>query len=749
MKKLILTLVTAIITGCNAAIMAQCPVFSTSPWPNVSYNLDATPWPLELHISGDTTGAQVQWYRYLRNTQTEADAVPYNGPGGNTVSECYPQTDIAVRNTWYNYYCVLISPSCPDGVQSQTFDVQVANGSDCMTMDGTSFVIQTAPSSYNEGETITLTAYYSGYGGFHYFIWYFNGDTLREDANHIIYNDPDNFNYSVLTIPASEVTDAGSYSVSVMDGPGCVKFTASAKTITVKPNEYLVFDDHNDTHVWSDPKNWWPNYNRIPLQTDTAAIRTRCNVDIADARVGNLTIDMTGDTALVIAPQGALTIAKRLYQCKAGDLLIQADETGNGALILAAGNNNIPATVQFYALSEQMGSAAPVWQYMGYPMQGSPLLAEAYPGAELYEWTNTPNMKIGGNWQKADETTEHAEAFTGYCMTEPAKRIYSFSGMLNNPATKSLSVPYNDQGTYPGFAFMANSWVAPIDIAKLDVADFGAADATVYIMNAGTYAQAQTQQPNMSLDGTATDPGQYNAIPVHAASYLPAALSAIPPMQGFFVHTNAATTLKLDYNKAVYIPALTKVSTTPTRAPQTTNHKLQTTNVESMIRLHVSGFGSEDEVYLIEGKEFSRAFENGWDGRKVRSERSAVSMAVLSEDGPLAIAALPQLEGTEILFEGGNHKTYPITSSLSPQGEPEGAFLLDKESGEYTELTEGATYTFKCGAEPRRFVITKRSGQIEDDQTAEEIAPYKFIQNGILYIRLGDRLYDGTGLLLK
>ena len=719
--------------------MAQCPVFSTSPWPNVSYNLDATPWPLELHISGDTTGAQVQWYRYLRNTQTEADAVPYNGPGGNTVSECYPQTDIAVRNTWYNYYCVLISPSCPDGVQSQTFDVQVANGSDCMTMDGTSFVIQTAPSSYNEGETITLTAYYSGYGGFHYFTWYLNGDTLQEDANHIIYNDPDNFNYSVLTIPASEVTDAGSYSVSVMDGPGCVKFTASAKTITVKPNEYLVFDDHNDTHVWSDPKNWWPNYNRIPLQTDTAAIRTRCNVDIADARVGNLTIDMTGDTALVIAPQGALTIAKRLYQCKAGDLLIQADETGNGALILAAGNNNIPATVQFYALSEQMGSAAPVWQYMGYPMQGSPLLAEAYPGAELYEWTNTPNMKIGGNWQKADETTQHAEAFTGYCMTEPAKRIYSFSGMLNNPATKSLSVPYNDQGTYPGFAFMANSWVAPIDIAKLDVADFGAADATVYIMNAGTYAQAQTQQPNMSLDGTATDPGQYNAIPVHAASYLPAALSAIPPMQGFFVHTNAATTLKLDYNKAVYTPALTKVSTTPTRAPQTTNHKLQTTNVESMIRLHVSGFGYADELYILLGEEFSDSFENGWDGRKAYG-RSPLSIAAMTEDGPMAVAAMKQIKELPLQIEGGLDKYYTITISLPIQGELEGVFLYDKETGIYTPLTDGAQYTYTHTGESDRLAIVEMAGD-----AAQRDKAVKYIRQGHLYMEIEGAIYDALG----
>lgn len=735
MKKRILTLFSVLYIGFAASVFAQCPVFTTSPWPNVSYNLNATPWPLELHVLGDTTGAQIQWYWYLRDSQTEADAVPFPGPGANTVSECYPKTDASVRNTWYNYFCIVTTTACPGGIKSQTFDVQVANGSDCMTMDGTSFTIQSAPSTYDEGQTITLTAYYSGYGGFHYFTWFFNGDTLREDANHIIYNDPDNFNYSVLTIPASEVTDAGSYSVSVMDGPDCVKFTASSKTITVKPHEYLVFDDNNGSHIWSDPKNWWPNYNRIPLQADTAVIRSRCYVDIAEARVGSLTMDMTGDTALIIRPSAALTVTRKLYQCKPGDLLIQADASGNGALVLAPGNNNIPATVQFYALSEQKGSVAPVWQYMGYPLQDQPLLSEAYPGAELYEWTNTPNMAIGGNWQTIDAGTTKANAFTGYCMTEPAKRSYTFSGLLNNPATKTLAVPYNDQGTYPGFAFLANSWVAPIEIAKMDIADFGAADATVYIMNTGTYAQAEAQQPSMSDAATGTDPGQYNAIPVHAASYLPNALSVIPSMQGFFVHTAAATTLRLDYNKAVYTPALTKVNTTPTRAPALQHFAL--------LQLRVSGFGYSDQVYILLGDQFSNAFDNGWDGRKAYG-RSPLSIAALTEDGPMAVAATPLSGDLPIRIEGGLDKYYTITVSLPLQGEPEGVLLYDKEEGFYMPIADGAEYTFTYTGVSDRFAIVRAPGRRDQNDKA-----VKYIRNNHLYIEQSGVIYDAFGCKIK
>ena len=469
-------------------------------------------------------------------------------------------------------------------------------------------------------------------------------------------------------------------------------------------------------------------------------------MDIAEAATYDLTFD--GGT-ISVNPAGALLVVHKVLQYQPNAFSVLSDATGNGALVLGPENTDLAATVTFYSRAANKDELYPTWQYIGSPLQESLSIHESYPEAVLYEWSNIPNAKTGGNWQRIDSLAGVVAPFTGYCMTQRNTTTYSLQGTLNDPALKSINIPYNDKGSYPGFAFVANSWVAPIDIASLEPGDFGAADATVYIMNAGTYEEA-IQQQQKAATGTGAAAGQYNTIPVHAASYLPNALSVIPPMQGFFVHTNQATTLNLDYTKAVYTPALTKVSTTPTRAPALSPPDgLSSLSVSGLLSIKVSGFGSEDEVYLLEGQNFSYAFDNGWDGRKARSEKSAVSMAVLSEAGPLAVAALPQLEGTEILFEGGNHKTYTITVSLPLQGEPDGAFLLDKESGEYTELTEGATYTFKCGAAPRKFVITKRGGSEEENEQSEEIKPYKFIQNGILYIRIGERRYDGTGLLVK
>ena len=522
---------------------------------------------------------------------------------------------------------------------------------------------------------------------------------------------------------------------------------SATATLSVVEAE-LVFDDKNGTHIWSDSKNWWPAYNRIPNTGDSAIIRKSCLVDIDNAVTKDLTIDMTSGTALTIQPAGALLVVQHILQAQQGQILVQADANHNGALVVGPENTDLPADVMFFARSENKEELYPVWQYMGSPVQESLNIDQSYQGAVFYEWTNTPNRQRGGNWQRVDSLSGSLKPFTGYCMTQTKQKTYTLQGTLNNPVRKEIALPHNDQGPYPDFAFVANSWVAPIDISQMDVADFGAADATVYIMNTGTYEEVIQQQSNASAAGTGAARGQYNTIPVHAASYVAGGLTVIPPMQGFFVHAKEETTLALDYNRVVYTPALTKVNTTATRAPK--NDKSPISNiqsVESVLRLTVSGFNAQDEVYLLANEQFTTRFENGWDGYKARSDKSPVSLAVLSEDGPLAVAALPELEHTELTFDGGNHKSYTITISSQFSALGSQLYLLDKESGVYTELADGATYTFQCGAATRRFVITRKNEPMENDQEVEE-KPYKFIHEGLLYIRKGDRLYNATGGLV-
>ncbi|MCQ2342016.1 MAG: immunoglobulin domain-containing protein [Paludibacteraceae bacterium] len=505
----------------------------------------------------------------------------------------------------------------------------------------------------------------------------------------------------------------------------------------------LIFDDKNGTHVWSDVKNWWPSYKRLPHYKDSAIVQQPCQVDIADAQTGDLTFDLkSAGIPLTIRPTGALTINHLLMNYNPGDIIVRADATGNGALVLWEENVNIPATVEFYARSKDVQLLQTVWQYMGYPLNDSPLISNAYPAASMYEWTNTPNRKLGGNWQRVDSLAGVVKPFSGYCMTEDKEKTYTFSGTLNDPVLTTVDVPYNDMGTYPGFAFIANSWVAPIDIARLDVADFGAADATVYIMNTGTYFEAVDQQVNMSRSGTASARGQYNAIPVHAASYLAGSLKSIPPMQGFFVHTNQTTQLKLDYQKSVFDAVGHRSTVEPTRAPA----RKAASDIEPVVcHLRVSGFGQEDEVYLLVSDRFTKQFDNAWDGRKAHSELSDVCMSVQSQNDELAVAALPELEGTMVNFVGGNHKTYTITIDCPNEVDMQNLYLWNMSKDTYTPLMNGEQCVFKCSALPESFQIVRKGEQIEEQEEPIE----KFIYRETLYIRRGNQLYNACGQKLR
>jgi len=516
---------------------------------------------------------------------------------------------------------------------------------------------------------------------------------------------------------------------------------SASVTITVIEAE-LVFDDKHGTHVWSDPGNWWPTYKRIPHYLDSAILRAPCQVDIADAQTNDLTFDVTSGKPLTILPTGALTVNHLMIGNKAGDILVKADATGNGALVLYEENVNVSATVEFYARSKDRTELQTIWQYMGYPLSDQPLITNAYPKAAMYAWTNTPNRKLGGNWQRLDSLSGQVSPFSGYCMTEDKEQVYTFSGVLNDPVRTTVDVPYNDQGTYPGFAFISNSWVAPIDIARMEVSDFGAADATVYIMNTGTYFEALSQQVNISRSGQASARGQYNAIPVHAASYLAGSLSTIPPMQGFFVHTKAATQMVLDYPKAVFDAVGHRSTVNPTRSPA---RRAGEEIVPEVYRFFVTGFGAEDEVYVLQNEAFSTSFDNGWDGCKATSPNSNVRMAIRGErDMEYSVAAVPEIDGTSFYFDGGNHKTYTLLVECSDEVE-QGLMIWDVTKDTYTPLVNGAEVRFKCGADPEQFRIVGSSVESLDEEEVIE----KFIYNEVLYIRRGNQLYDACGRKLQ
>lgn len=114
-------------------------------------------------------------------------------------------------------------------------------------------------------------------------------------------------------------------------------------------------------------------------------------------------------------------------------------------------------------------------------------------------------------------------------------------------------------------------------------------------------------------------------------------------------------------------------------------------------------------------------------------------MAVVVDNTELAVAAVPQIEGTSFLFDGGSHKTY--TMYVECPDNVNGLLIWDRTQNTYTPSTNGTIYEFKCGANPEQFSIISSSSEKGHNESNVE----KFIYNSHLYIRRSTQLYDASG----
>ena len=356
----------------------------------------------------------------------------------------------------------------------------------------------------------------------------------------------------------------------------------------------------------------------------------------------------------------------------------------------------------------------------------------------MCSWESTGNVSSTSNWVWVT-TEDKVPAFKGYCITQEAATSYYHQGSLCRP--EAISLPYyyfTSPDGNNGFNMFANSWVAPIDIEKIEESDFGDptdADATIYIYNTGSRKQYEGS-------GGATDPGQFNVIPVHSSSYLPGVPTKIPTMQGFFIKANKAGTLTLDYKKICFDSDTYSTTAETMRAPRSEDRP-------EVMQLIVSGEHYGDRVYLLAREDFSESFENGWDGRKIEGDENAPMLAVVKEAGDMAVAAIPSVEERELSFRAGSDTEY--TFCFHYEGET--MYLYDRLTGEATEIKTGNTYSFTAENKTaaKRFIITSNPPRvptgIEDSEVSVQGSDAeKCIIDGQLYIIKNNRFYDARGV---
>ena len=329
--------------------------------------------------------------------------------------------------------------------------------------------------------------------------------------------------------------------------------------------------------------------------------------------------------------------------------------------------------------------------------------------------------------------------------------------------TKTLTLTRRDADVVaekPTTNMFANSWTGPLHIGAFDGDDFTGCEATFYLFNAGS------KQDSIRAEeaGKKDQAGQWTTLSVSAVKGDKKLQQVLPPMQAFLVVATGEVgsegdhMIILDYKKHVYDPALDSIENgtekeipiVPVRAPKRT---LATEEPEIM-RFFVEGeSGRADHMYMYLRDDFTENFDNCWDGRKITGGAFTPQLFAVTNDGWMALNAIPDAEGTVVGFRAGTEdNSYTFTFEYEGADiwylndlEAQTSTMIENEGSYSFTATEGNTYShrFIISATPISHMPTGFDN-VNDGSKAR-----KLMIDGTLYIIRSGRMYNAEGTLVK
>ena len=495
--------------------------------------------------------------------------------------------------------------------------------------------------------------------------------------------------------------------------------------------------------LWSTAANWAPDRLSPPGKDTEVKIAAPVTVDMAHAIARSARIVEGGHISI---PAGnALEIigtirrldGSEISPTENSDIFIGSTSAGNGTLIFNNDKGDSKATVAMYTTAKtadpdpvtgKISAAASTWQYIGTPHNDVAVATYNYYDSWLYQydtgtegWTVIPN---GGP----------LVPFRGYCVTHPeANHTFVMGGKLTATTSQEIAIPAGK------FVVVANSWTAPIYVKNITAEDMeNTREQTIYFFNTGS----DSEQTGTVANGT------YVAVPVHASSYTGDSL--ISSMQGFYVVGGGSDgTLHLDYERHVRPTNNRNIKSGPMHAPQ----HYAVDDEPIVAKLFFRGSRYSDRLVVLERADFSRGFDNGWDGEAWGGNDAAPYSCVSGENRWDAVSAIPDFEGTVVGFQAGEDNEYRIDFEYSEENEP--LYLLDTDNNTYTRVLTGNTYQFTTSDKDYhdRFLFTRMAPQVatgyENLDGGEGAKAKKLLIEDKMYIMLNGMLYDATGKVVK
>ena len=219
--------------------------------------------------------------------------------------------------------------------------------------------------------------------------------------------------------------------------------------------------------------------------------------------------------------------------------------------------------------------------------------------------------------------------------------------------------------------------------------------------------------------------------------------TTIPSMQAFFVRANSSNaSFTVNYSTDV---AGASYKGNQMRAPRAEKEF-------NVLKIMIEGENTRDRLYLLENEETTKAYDNGYEARKIFDAPRGHQMYATCEYGYASIDCSESFIGQTIGLKGDNDgEMLTITFDTERLDDYESLYLYDKATGKYVNIIAGEEYTFFGikGADDNRFSIVTNPD--DENQTppfvviGEELAFDKSqidADNANIYI------YDTSGRLL-
>ncbi len=371
-----------------------------------------------------------------------------------------------------------------------------------------------------------------------------------------------------------------------------------------------------------------------------------------------------------------------------GGIIIKSSSIeANGSLVFFNSQGSpVSASVEMYSRStwdtSKTSGSKYNWQFFGIPIRTLPALPTFYGGyvrAKLESGTTTAN-----HWQYLTNSSS-LSPFYGYELCFQTQRTITFSGELVNSNFSSGQLPKTTGALYPGQILFANPYTAAIDISQIE---FGSdMEATVYLYNTGTFnawLESSTKIGDI--------PGSYISIPKNLAGYTDIPRQ-VPSMSSMLTKVITSTTnayVNLNYSSVVM------GNTDRQRAPGRQTAKLKEDDLISTI-VRVDGPASGDKVWLFTSEQFTRTFDNGYDGKKIYPATGKARLFASESDNDYQINAVDDLNNTVMKFRAATGDTnYTLTfEHKNTENRYESIYLYDMIDDKLTDITEsGSIYSF-------------------------------------------------------